>query len=204
MQVQARPRLSIEGDPVCRGVLAEQSEPDPAVVDVLHEFWPMFVNSRSLSVYLPESLLDSERFAPGPFYCATTPYSYVQLKTPLSPEIRTAHNRIGAWTNENFLIRLWAILESHGFTKPIRANARGSDAVRLLKRLRQHFAHGTGLYGKRKRDHRKLRCDLLKLFSVPGEHDDIPTNIDYVMRPMFVGCLKYVDDVLKDRPVLAS
>jgi len=169
---------------------------NPAVVQVLHEFWPMFVNSRSLCVYLAEDLLGEEGFAPGNFYKETTPYSYVKLRAPLSLDVRTAHNRIGSWTNENCLIRLWAILESHGFTKPIR-DAQGCEAVGLLKRLRQHFAHGTGLYDKHKPNHRRLRSDLLKMFTVPGDSEEIPTNIDCVLRPMFERCNEYVEDVLK-------
>lgn len=156
----------------------------------------MFVNSRSLSVYLPEKCNGESTFAPGEFYRATTPYSYVQLKAPLTEKVRQEHNSIGAWINENFLIRLWAILESRGFTKPIRTNVRGTAEVQLLKDLRQHFAHGTGLYNDRKLEHRNLRRDLLKSFPVPGDIDGLPTNIDYVMVPMYERCLEYVQDVL--------
>ena len=173
-----------------------QSKPDPTALDVLLDFRRMFVNSRSLSVYLPEKCNGSSTFAPGKFYRATTPYSGVQFKAPLTEKVRLEHNRIGAWANENFLIRLWAILESRGFTKPIRTGVRGTAEVRLLKCLRQHFVHGTGIYNDGKKEHRKLRCDLLKLFPVPGDHDGIPTNIDYVMVPMYERCLEYVKDVL--------
>ena len=181
-----------------------EAVPDPAVRQALEEFWPMFFNSRSLCVYLPEKMIGREYFAPGTFYCATSPYNYVQLKVPLSEQVRSEHNRIAAWTNENFFIRLWAILASHGFTKPIRSGIRGSAEVKLLKKLREHFAHGSGQYDKRKQEHRNLHKELRKLFTVPDEHDGIPTNIDTVLEPMYKRCLDYVEDVLNLRPRISD
>ena len=179
-------------------VLPENSTPDPAVVQALNEFWPMFQNSRSLCCYLGRKGLGKASFVPAPFYQATTPYLLVRFKQPLSHAVRQAHNRIGGWTNENCLIRLWAILESHGFTKPIRENVNSSDTVKLLKRLRQHFAHGTGLYDKHKPRHRKLRRDLLHAFPVPKPNPrEIPLDIDRVLKPMFESCRQYVDEVLR-------
>jgi hypothetical protein len=157
----------------------------------------MFVNSRSLCGYLPEEALGARSFSPGPFYEEGTPYLRITLKEPLTPEVREAHNRIGGWTNQNGLIRLWAVLESHGFTKPIRRGAAESETVSLLKRLRQHYAHGSGLYDDHKRDHRKLRRDLLKAFPVPGDPTGIPLDINRVLAPLFAGCRRYVDDVLR-------
>ena len=157
----------------------------------------MFVNSRSLCGYLHENLIGYDSFTPGEFYQASTSYSYVKLKAPLSDQVRNEHIRIAGWMNENFFIRLWAILESHGFTKQIRIDARGSDVVKLLKKLRQHFAHGSGQYDKSKQPHRKLLKDLLKLFPVPGEHEAIPTNIDLVLKPMYERCCEYLEDVLE-------
>ena len=175
----------------------ENSTPNPTAIQALDEFWPMFQNSRSLCGYLSESLLGANYFIPGPFYQEETPYACVQLKKTLTDDVRQAHNRIGAWTNENCLVRLWAILESHGYTKPIREHAEGADTVKLLKQLRQHFAHGTGLYDDHKKAHQKLRRDLLRAFPLPGDPQGIPLDIDRVLLPMFKRCRQYVDDVLR-------
>ncbi len=175
----------------------DRSTPNGAVISALDDFWPMFINNRSLCCYLPEKMLGVDRFIPGNFFQATTPYSHVQFQAPLTVEVRLMHNRIGAWANENCLIRLWAILESHGFTKPIREDVRNFEIVKLLKRLRQHFAHGTGIYDDSKKGHRKLRKDLLNVFPVPGNPSEIPLDIDCVLLPMFKYCSQYVDDVLE-------
>jgi hypothetical protein len=181
---------------MCFRKRVETAIPDLTVVQTLDEFWPLFVNSRSLSVYLPKEGIGATVFRPGPFYQASTPYDLISLKTPLDGQIRDAHNRIATWTNENCLIRLWAILESNGYTKPIREKARRSEAVKLLKQLRQHFAHGSGRYDDSNPDHRSLRRKVLKQFPVPDDPPDIPLNIDLVLEPMFLACKEYVKDVL--------
>jgi hypothetical protein len=173
------------------------STPDSAINAVLDEFWPMFVNSRSLCSYITESLVGAKSLVPGAFYQETTPYLCVVLKEPLTPQVLAQHNRIGGWTNENCLIRLWAVLESHGFTKPIRPAAAKSTTVKLLGRLRQHFAHGSGAYDETKRRHRKLRRDLLEAYPVPGNPGGIPTDINQVLKPIFDDCRVYVRDVLE-------
>ena len=181
---------------MCFRKRVETATPDPTVVQTLDEFWPLFVNSRSLCGYLPEELVGATAITPGPFYQDSTPYEFITLKAPLDCQARDAHNRVATWTNENCLIRLWAILESNGYTKPIREKARRSEAVKLLKRLRQHFAHGSGLYDDTKSAHRSLRRGVLRQFPVPGDPLGIPLNIDLVLTPMFLACKEYVNDVL--------
>lgn len=174
----------------------EQSTPDPAIRDALRDLWPLFVDARSLCVYLPRDAVGWTRFAPGPFYEQEAPYAYVELKAPMTREALAAHNQIAAWTNQNFPIRLWAILESHGFTKPIRDSAQHADTVRFLKKLRQHFAHGSGAYDSSKKRHAELQSELLRLFDVHPGHDPLPLNIESVLQPMYERCVRYVEDVL--------
>lgn len=172
--------------------------PDPAIGAALDDFWPMFIRSRSLCGYLPEDLVGAEILVPGEFYRESTPYQAIVLREPLTASVRDAHNRIGAWTNENCLIRLWAVLESNGFTKPIRDGANKAETVKLLKRLRQHFAHGSGSYDAAKPRHRALRRDLLKLYPVPGDPPGLPTDIDRVLKPIYEDCRLYVRSVLTE------
>jgi hypothetical protein len=130
------------------------------------------------------------------FYQSETPYLNIQLKTPLSESVRRSHNEIAEWTNQNCLIRLWAILESHGFTQPIRKDAIHADTIDLLRRLRHHFAHGTGRYDDEKPAHRKLREKVLATFDMSRLKTEIPLDIDRVLKPMFERCQAYVEDVL--------
>lgn len=181
---------------MCFRKRAETATPDPTVVKTLDEFWLLFVNSRSLCGYLPEWLIGAISIKPGPYYQGSTPYKYITLKAPLDCQTRDAHNRVANWTNENCFIRLWAILESNGYTKPIRENAQRSKEVKLLKGLRQHFAHGSGHYDDTKSPHRSLRRQVLRQFPVPGDPPGIPLNIDLVLNPMFLACKEYVSDVL--------
>jgi len=179
------------------GVPVNPSKPDQAVFGILDEFWDMFRRNRSLCGYIPRGAVGMRHLQPGGYYDDATPYEFIVFKRPVTPESRVAHNAIATWNNENFLLRLWAILESNGFTKPIRESAAGSDHVKLLKRLRQHFGHGSGRFDPSKSDHLRLQRDIVKLFPGIGAAEGIPLSIDTVLEPMLVHCREYVQDVLQ-------
>ncbi|MDP2234238.1 MAG: hypothetical protein Q8K89_11415, partial [Actinomycetota bacterium] len=147
-----------------------------------------------LTVYMPESLVEQrvDQFSPGTFYKSTTPYSYVKLKGELTSEVRDSHNRVGELQNENFIVRLWALLESHGFTKPIRSAAHSKD-IRLLKELRQHYAHGTGYFNPEKRRHISLRRKVGRHFGLSDDElgPGIPTTITTVLEPLYLASREY-------------
>ena len=173
------------------------SFPEPAVLATLDEFWDMFMKNRSLCGYLPMGAIGMRRLTPGGYYNDVTPYEAIIFKESVTLESRAAHNAVATWNNENFVIRLWAILESNGFTKPIRDGASRAEYVRLLKRLRQHFGHGSGCFDSSKADHRRLSRDLAALFPAVGSTEHLPLSIDVVLAPMFRYCREYAEAVLR-------
>ena len=178
------------GKPCKPGDPSAGLKPDPKAMDALCELWDTYRANRSLSVYLDESDLGSKSIAPGAFY--NGPYASVQLREPLSRATLELHNHIGNWNNENFIIRLWAILDSHGFkgTKDTRP-----EEIQLLYDLRCHFAHGRN---QDEKERRKLRCCLICLFENLENTpiDCIPLDIDNVLEPMLQRCEEYIQDVL--------
>lgn len=172
------------------------SRPNPDVLEILDEFWVMFLKNRSLCGYLPPSAIGMRRLMPGYYYDGSTPYESIIFKESVTPESRAAHNAVATWNNENFILRLWAILESNGFTKPIRGGAVRADHVRLLKELRQHFGHGSGRFDLSKPEHRRLHRDFARLFPDVASEERIPLSIDTVLEPMLLYCREYVAAVL--------
>ena len=182
----------------------EPGIPDPAVLGLLDEFWQLFMRNRSLCGYMPVGAIGMSHFFPGGYYGEVTPYERIVFKEPVTPESRAYHNAIATWNNENFMLRLWAILESNGFTKPIRESAASAEYVKLLKRLRQHFGHGSGRFDQSKADHLRLRRKLIELFPAVASSEGIALSIDTVLEPMRERCYEYAEDVLRrkgDAPV---
>jgi len=191
------------GVAMCMNDDLKPSPPNPDVLDILDDFWEMFLKNRSLCGYLPTSAIGMRRLMPGGYYDQATPYEAIIFKESVTVESRAAHNAVATWNNENFVLRLWAILESNGFTKPIREGAARADYVRLLKRLRQHFGHGSGRLDLSKSDHRRIHRDLTSLFPDLDSEERIPLSIDTVLEPLFLRCREYAAAVLHlaDAPV---
>jgi hypothetical protein len=182
---------------MCACEAVNPSKPDPTVLSILDEFWDMFLRNRSLCGYIPLDAVGMRHLQPGDYYDVATPYEFIVFKEPITLESRAAHNAVATWNNENFMLRLWAILESNGFTKPLRESAARAGSVKVLKGLRQHFGHGSGRFDLSKPEHRRLNRDIAALFPVVGDAAGIPLSIDTVLEPMLAHCREYVQDVLK-------
>jgi hypothetical protein len=54
------------------------------------------------------------------------------MKDPIPPEFIDRHNRLGKWINQNAIIRLYGILNYHGFLKNIDHTISGWQEVDLM------------------------------------------------------------------------
>ena len=117
---------------------------------------------------------------------------------PLTEERIHKNHEIGHWINQNVIVRLCALLESYHIlskTICIDKSLRGWKDLDLLRRLRNHFAHGSGKYDSNDGEQRKLAQELICHFKLGNNLEDLtgfPLPIDEVIHPLFEGCKKYV------------
>ena len=158
-------------------------KPDSRVMDALDDLGAMYTASRAFLPYIPESVIGEKDYE-------IEGMRWHRLH-PITPEQRAKHNQAANWNNENFVIRLWAVLESHGFkgTKESR-----TKPIQLLYELRCHFAHGRGRDDK---ERQRLRGCVMREFNVQNASPGvIPLDKDRVLKRMLELARKYVRGVL--------
>jgi hypothetical protein len=87
---------------------------------------------------------------PTPHYYGNMGLSvWFRFSSPLTSEFITEFNDLARWINQNFVLRLYAVLELNGLisqTIRIRPDIEGHNEVDILRRLRNSFGHGSGRY----------------------------------------------------------
>ena len=120
-----------------------------------------------------------------------------QFNQPLSEQSIFKINQISHWLNQNFVIRLCAVLEYYGIisnSKKIDFELEGAGHVNILRRLRNCFVHSSGKYNSEDKDHRKtleLIRNKLKISIDEPTNGVWPIMIDKVLRPLHSGCITY-------------
>lgn len=172
------------------------------VIDLLDNLWMNFKNCRAHFPAISNTMIGETIIPTAPYYIADGFQISFVLTDPLDkPKLDTIHE-IGHWINQNFVIRLCALLESRDIIpkdleKKMDQNIEGWQNVDLVRRLRNYFAHSSGKYNPSKKEH-------IKTMEVLGAHlgididgrDDFPLSINTVLEPLFNGCKKYTETKL--------
>lgn len=127
----------------------------------------------------------------------------LSFASPLSDEDVRRYNELAHWLNQNFVVRLYAVMEANGFvseTVSIRHDLPGADELDILRRLRRLIAHGSGHYdpadGEKTRLRQRIEATFsLKTSSEPEDLDKFPLGIRQVLIPLVEGCKRYVEAV---------
>jgi len=121
----------------------------------------------------------------------------VTLPEPMTAEFIDDLNNLAHWLNENFVLRLYAVLESKGlFRKGINQQLDGHEEMDITRRLRNIVGHG-GLDDPDDADKKKLYDRIVQHFKVNSESylDDptvYPLGVGQVLVPLAEGCKRYV------------
>jgi len=158
-----------------------------------------FENCKAHFPHMNKEMIGSQQFNTAPRYWQKGfPFTFFFNK-PLTAQNVKKNNEISHWLNENFVVRLCAILESYNIRskrKHIDSSVRnGSNEMYLLKRLRDVVAHSSGRYNPndKKHDHKGLMRDLVSYFNLSNQNGKaFPLPIDTVLDPLFEGCKRYV------------
>lgn len=159
----------------------------------MEALWPSFVNCRVHFPYVDEGVIGKKCVPTAPYYIARGFRIAFVFSTPVSKAAVTRINEVGHWINQNFVIRLYALLDCHHLTESIDQAVDGWKDVDLVRRLRNYFAHGSGKYDRANKDHQRTMQELATHLGVDfSSESDFPLSINTVLEPLFKGCKKYV------------
>lgn len=181
-----------------------------AAISAIDRLWRSFFLSRALFPRMDESLADhaATQWTPPDFY-SKSPYRLVIMKEPITRLDVQQNNETAHWLNENFLVRLYALLEVYGIAKVDAPDAHGYDEYRIVRRLRHKLAHGsTGRYDNSEPSDRDALARLVRScpsFTPPDKYGGrFDLSISDVLWPLVVGVRRYAADVLElDEPLWA-
>ena len=154
---------------------------------------------RSFFPYLSPSLAGDTKFPTAPYYWNEGTRIVFEFSSPLTTDFISHFNDLGHWINQNFILRLFAVLESNGFISEnisLRTALEGHAEMDLLRRLRQKFAHGSGQYDPADNEKKRLYDRLVGHFNLnPAEYPETagkyPIPIDQVLIPIAERCRRY-------------
>lgn len=153
--------------------------------------------TRSVFPRLGRHLAGSTCFEAPAYYRQLGLHVQVELEQPMTVEFIDGLNEIAHWINENFVLRLYAVLESHGlFQQGIRDDVAGHDEMDILRRLRNKIGHGSGKYDPTDTDKRKLYERLVNHFGVDPQTyledaTKYPLAVSQVLVPLAKACKDY-------------
>lgn len=120
----------------------------------------------------------------------------IKYKEPLTKEFISFNNQVGHFTNQNFIIRLYALLEYYeiiGNDIKIDSSLPGADELDILRRLRKYFSHRSAPYNKEDTEQEKLYQRIITHFNIPEPHpQDFIISIDTVITPVINKVKEYV------------
>jgi len=181
----------------------------PTAIETIDSLWRSHYNARSLFPRMDAALADSgqDGWSPPSFY-DESPYLLVTMKQPISAADVEFNNYVAHWMNENFIIRLYAILQAYDVAKVDAPNASGYDEYKIVRRLRDKLAHGSsGRYDASDKNDRDALERLRRVgrgFVEPDDYDGrFDLSISGVLFPLLLGCRDYAAAVLGlPRPVV--
>jgi hypothetical protein len=174
-----------------------------AVVRQIDEQIQYLRRVRSLFPRLSTDLVGHTEFPTPPYYAYIGLGVWFRFSSPLTSEFITEFNDLAHWINQNFVLRLYAVLESNGLisqTIRIHPDIEGHDEVDILRRLRNSFGHGSGRYDPTDAEQRRLFERIVARFDLDVGEDreqegKYPLSITEVLIPLAEGCRRYAASV---------
>jgi len=162
----------------------------------------MLLRTRSVFPHVGSDAVGQVKAKTAPFYESHGFRVEFRFGEPLTQESVESINEVGHWTNENFLVRVYAILESNGIVnknEQIKKDRPGYEEVDILRRLRHEITHAGGHYNPTDHRSKKLYTRIVTHFRLDHRtfHADseerFPLPIDTVVMPLADACKKYVE-----------
>ena len=179
------------------------------IISQIDEHLEFLHRSRAVFPYIPEKLVGQTEIETAPYYQGMGLKYLLKFSEPLTLEQIRSINDLGHWVNQNFIVRLYAVLESKGLISDnikIRPNLSGNEEVDIVRRLRNLFGHGSGNYDQMDTVKKKLFDRIRTQFNLNCEEiskieGKFPLPINQVLVPLAQGCKRYAVEIEKaDNP----
>lgn len=152
-----------------------------------------FMNTKAYFPYMEENMLGEYNIRTAPFYINEGFNIKFTFNQPITKKHIKNNNEISGWINQNFIVRLYALLDHYNVTKKIDQSFEGWKELDLLRRLRNIFAHTSGRFNSKNAKHNKLVNELVSYFNIQDRiPNKFPIPIDKVCIPIYDGCVRYI------------
>jgi hypothetical protein len=154
--------------------------------------------SRSVLPYITNSMEGQIEIKSPGYYKAAGYRAKVIYEKPLTIERIINLNEASDSINQGFIIRLCAYLEYCKVYEPcIDKKIDGNLEIVFIKKLRNVFAHTSGVYNEKDNKQKKLRNRMIEYFHIPAEElvkieTKFPISINDVLEPLVEKCKKYI------------
>ena len=171
------------------------------LLEEMDRIWDKFIKCRSLFPYTPPNLIGTRKAYTAPYYRQFGFDVTFDFGVGLTSDDIAKINSVGHYINQNFLVRLYALLESfHIVSNVIKLDRSITtwEDMDILRRLRDKFAHTSGKYDPNDKDQKKLCDRITDHFKLENtDPPDFPLDIDKVLEPMVVACNAYVREFME-------
>jgi hypothetical protein len=169
----------------------------------MDNLWSNFTNCRAHFPTLDKNLIGQTKITSRLYYVKSGFNVTLFFNQPIDQQKLNKMHSIGHWINQNFIIRLSALMESYQiYSKKIKIdyNLDGSHLTNIVRRLRNSFAHSSGRFNPR--SHKdveilKLMNEHLGLNKKVENRTEFPLDIDIILKRLFKGCKKYVEEKIR-------
>lgn len=163
-------------------------------IDIL---WTNYNNCRAHFPCVSPTMIGQRCVPTAPFYAAQGFEVTYVLNQDLTEDKINKLNEIGHWLNQNFIIRLCALLEAHHVLSndiKIDFEIDGCEHLNIVRRLRNRFAHSSGRFNPDDKDDKKT-MELIRVnLNIDIDRSvDWPLAINTVLQPLCEGCKRYVE-----------
>jgi hypothetical protein len=180
----------------------ENTGTEEALLNEMDEQKNIFTNVKAHFPTMNEAVLGKKELQTAPYYRSKGIYITFTLDRAITGDDIKQNNTITRWMNENYIVRLYALLEAYGIISDkmkIDTSIEGADDIDILRRLRDILAHGTGKYNPFDENQRKLVERMIVRYGIKAKDHlhEMPLAIDTIIDPLFNGCREYVQRVEK-------
>ena len=133
------------------GAARSRREPGPfdpdEVIAAIRAHQEFLTRSRATFPHITDAMVGRTEFPTAPYYFIKGHSVNFRFERPLDLDTARAIHETGQWINQNFVVRLCAVLDSHRVTGQQIENRKdllGYAELRLARKLRNLFAHASG------------------------------------------------------------
>lgn len=169
------------------------------ILEELDQLWLLFKKCRAHFPAVSKSIIGKKIISTAPYYFDDSSIESFVFRKALDDVDINKLNEIGHWINQNFIIRLCAMLE-HKNILPNEGKGKIDQtiddwqSIDLIRRLRNYFVHSSGRFYPTRGEYQNTAKAIGEYLGVKIENsDNFDLNIQKVLAPLFQGCKQYVE-----------